>query len=147
MRRTYAVAALLVATAVAGCQQFLTIRVVNDHTLRPVFQFHYATGSTPLTVDVRGFAVSTNLPGGDGKIVWEIRSKASYIAPPNGAVTFPDSLKQIEYGAAPEGFETVVAPEPLRWEQPYQVAAFIDLEEDRNIHHAGGKVTLTQLHP
>lgn len=83
-----------------------------------------------MNVDVSDFAVSTNLPGGHSKIVWEIRSKASYIAPPSGAATFPDSLKQIEYGATPEGFETVVAPEPLKWEQLYQIAAFIDLEEE-----------------
>ncbi len=142
MCKKYALILLFVTAAIAGCQEFLTISVVNEHTLRPVFQFHYPTGRTPLTVDVLEFSVGSS---SEDKMLWQIRSTSSYIvAPEGGPASTPARLKQIEYGVAPEGFVTVVAPEPLEWGQSYHIGALISLEENRDISHAGGNVTLTQ---
>lgn len=142
MCKKYAVTLLFVTAAIAGCQEFLTISAVNEHTLRPVFQFHYPTGRTPLAVDVLEFSVGSE---SEHEMLWQIRSTSSYIVAPEGApASIPAQLKQIEYGIAPDGFVTVVAPKPLRWGQSYQIGALISLEENRDISHAGGNVTVTQ---
>lgn len=127
-------ASLLVGSLLA-CQEFLKVVADDLHSPRPSFRFcsGWFRNHTE-TVRLRTFTVRM---GSEGTVAWEIESQAARIGA--GPASPPPPLRKLEYGVAPEGFDTRVAPRPLTPGTTYRAAASLEVEGKEGVVGAGGE--------
>lgn len=137
--RNPALLALALAVALCGCQKFLRVAVTDPHSLAPALEFRSRPLGRPQTVKLRFLVVTIKRDGGTEEVVWRIHARAARVDRLPAA--WPEPLRQVRYGVAPDGFDTEVAPRPLARGTTYRVEAQLRVEADEAVVGAAGQFT------